>query len=84
MKKVSNLSLSIAILGAINIAFASDNIKPMEKCYGIAKAGENDCKNLSNTHSCAGQATIDYDKGEFKVVPKGQCTKMNGTIEPNE
>ena len=29
-----------------------------EKCYGIAKAGMNDCANLTGTHSCAGQAKV--------------------------
>ena len=35
------------------------------KCYGISKAGENDCANAAGTHSCAGQATVDYDGGEY-------------------
>ncbi len=49
-----------------------------EKCYGIAKAGQNDCANLSGTHSCAGQAKVDNDKGEWKYVAKGSCKTMKG------
>lgn len=49
-----------------------------EKCYGIAKAGQNDCANLSGTHSCAGQSKLDNDKGEWKYVPKGTCKQMMG------
>ncbi len=49
-----------------------------EKCYGIAKAGQNDCANLSGTHSCAGQAKLDNDKGEWKYVAKGSCKQMMG------
>ena len=49
-----------------------------EKCYGIAKAGQNDCANLSGTHSCAGQAKLDMHKDEWKYVPKGTCTQMKG------
>lgn len=49
-----------------------------EKCYGIAKAGQNDCANLAGTHSCAGQAKADNDKGEWKYVAKGTCTDMKG------
>jgi uncharacterized membrane protein len=49
-----------------------------EKCYGIAKAGQNDCANLAGTHSCAGQAKIDNDKGEWKYVAKGSCKSMKG------
>jgi len=49
-----------------------------EKCYGIAKAGQNDCANLAGTHSCAGQAKVDNDKGEWKYVAAGTCKQMNG------
>jgi uncharacterized membrane protein len=49
-----------------------------EKCYGIAKAGQNDCSNLAGTHSCAGQSKVDNDKGEWKYVAKGSCVSMKG------
>lgn len=49
-----------------------------EKCYGIAKAGQNDCANLAGTHSCAGQSKVDNDKGEWKYVAKGTCKDMKG------
>lgn len=49
-----------------------------EKCYGIAKAGQNDCSNLAGTHSCAGQSKVDSDKGEWKYVAKGTCESMKG------
>jgi uncharacterized membrane protein len=49
-----------------------------EKCYGIAKAGQNDCSNLSGTHTCSGQATVDNDKGEWKYAAKGTCASMKG------
>ena len=49
-----------------------------EKCYGIAKAGQNDCANLSGSHSCQGQSKLDMDKGEWKYVAKGECKTMNG------
>jgi uncharacterized membrane protein len=49
-----------------------------EKCYGVAKAGENSCANLSGTHDCAGEATEDKSPAEFKVVPKGTCAKLGG------
>ncbi|MEN9670513.1 MAG: hypothetical protein RL535_1024 [Pseudomonadota bacterium] len=57
-------------------AFAQDAAK--EKCYGIAKAGQNDCANLAGTHSCAGQSKLDNDKGEWKYVVKGTCNTMKG------
>ena len=49
-----------------------------EKCYGIAKAGQNDCANLSGSHSCAGQSKVSDDAGEWKYVAKGSCKGMKG------
>jgi uncharacterized membrane protein len=49
-----------------------------EKCYGIAKAGQNDCANVAGTHSCAGQSKVDMDKGEWKYVAKGTCKDLKG------
>jgi uncharacterized membrane protein len=49
-----------------------------EKCFGIAKAGQNDCASLSGVHSCAGQSKVDMDQGEWKYVAKGTCKDMKG------
>ncbi|MCB1998899.1 MAG: DUF2282 domain-containing protein [Burkholderiaceae bacterium] len=49
-----------------------------EKCFGIARAGQNDCANLSGSHSCAGQNKMDMDPGEWKYVAKGTCKEMKG------
>ena len=49
-----------------------------EKCYGIAKAGQNDCGNLSGTHSCAGQSKVDNAPDEWKYVAKGTCKDLKG------
>ncbi|KWN05605.1 hypothetical protein WT83_29020 [Burkholderia territorii] len=67
-----------AVLGATLAAPAIAADK--EKCYGVAKAGQNDCK--GNNHSCAGQSTHDMDQGEFKVVPTGTCAKLGGSLTP--
>ncbi|MDX8386087.1 MAG: DUF2282 domain-containing protein [Gallionella sp.] len=59
-------------------AIAAD--KNMEKCYGIAKAGQNDCGGKLAGHSCAGQATKNGDPADFVAVPKGTCDKIaNGS-----
>jgi uncharacterized membrane protein len=52
-----------------------------EKCYGIAAVGQNDCSNLAGTHSCAGQSTVDKDKGEWKYVAKGTCESLKGMTQ---
>jgi len=49
-----------------------------EKCYGIAKAGQNDCANLAGTHSCAGQASVDNAPDEWITVAKGTCNDLGG------
>jgi uncharacterized membrane protein len=49
-----------------------------EKCYGIAKAGQNDCANLSGSHSCAGQTKVNDDPADWKYVKKGECKTMKG------
>src|SRR5687768_10147052 len=51
-----------------------------EKCYGIAKAGQNDCGTA--THSCAGKAKRDNAPDEWKMVPRGTCEKMGGKTQP--
>ena len=52
--------------------------KGMEKCFGIAKAGKNDCGSARTAHSCAGQAKADNDPNDFKYVKTGTCGKMGG------
>ena len=66
--------MSLALLSSP--ALAQNAAK--EKCYGIAKAGQNDCANLAGTHSCAGQSKVDNDKGEWKYVAAGTCKTMGG------
>ena len=50
-----------------------------EACYGVAKAGQNDCGTA--THGCAGAATVDNDPKEWKFVAQGSCTKLGGSLE---
>ena len=51
-----------------------------EKCYGVAKAGQNDCASASGSHSCSGQAKTDNAKDEWKYVAKGTCEKAGGKL----
>lgn len=60
--------------GAMDEAASTDK----EKCYGVVKAGANDCANASKTHSCAGHATTDGDAGEWLALPAGVCEKLVG------
>jgi uncharacterized membrane protein len=67
---------SILALGLAGPASAADTAGK-EKCFGIAKAGHNDCANLSGSHSCAGQAQMS-DSAEWNYVAKGTCKDMGG------
>jgi uncharacterized membrane protein len=79
---IASALASVAALGLVSAAAAQtmdkDKESKKEKCYGVAKAGQNDCGNLSGTHSCAGQSKVDNDPGEWKYVAKGTCKDMKG------
>lgn len=47
-----------------------------EKCYGVAKAGKNDC--AANGHSCQAQAKQDANGNEWIYVPAGTCERLVG------
>ena len=82
MKHQALLSSALAAalsLGAVAQAQAQAAAK--EKCYGVAKAGQNDCANASGSHSCAGQSKVDKGADEWKYVAKGTCEKNGGTTQ---
>ncbi len=70
---------SVFTLTAIH-SFAADKSsateKAAEKCYGIVKAGSNDC--ATSHQSCAGSATQNNQPDAFIFLPKGTCEKIVG------
>lgn len=68
-----------AVAGAIATALASltsaAHAEDMEKCYGIAKAGENGCAAGPGT-TCAGSSKVDWQGNAWKLVPAGTCESM--------
>jgi uncharacterized membrane protein len=62
-----------AALGSLTLSVPA-SAQETEMCYGVAKAGENDCK--AGAHDCKGMSTVDYDGQSFKMVAKGTCTSM--------
>ena len=72
------LSAALAAVVSAGVIAPAEAGSKKEKCYGVAKAGQNDCANLAGTHSCAGQSKIDNDKGEWKLVEKGTCSALGG------
>ena len=76
---VSSALAAALSLGLVAQAQAADAAK--EKCFGIAKAGQNDCATASGSHSCAGQAKTDKAPDEWKYVAKGSCEKEGGSTK---
>jgi len=86
MNSSSTIPAAIAGLLALGLV-ASAAAQPVpqpkdsEKCYGIAKAGKNDCGTAK--HACAGLgAKTDNDPNEWKYVAKGTCDKVGGKMQP--
>ena len=73
--KTTQLMLATAIAAMAALPAAAQKAET-EKCYGIAKAGQNDCQTA--TSSCAGTAKKDGQKDAWIAVPKGTCGKIVG------
>jgi len=90
-KKISGVAVASAFAAALGMAASSQSAaaadEKMEKCYGVAKAADNDCKAGEGT-TCAGTSKIDYQGDAWKLVPEGTCTTMElpdgrtGSLEP--
>lgn len=88
-------TIALALAGSLASAFATvgyaaplpaEKMVGMEKCYGIALKGQNDCAAGAGT-TCAGTSTMDYQGNAWKAVPAGTCTTMDvnghkGMLEP--
>jgi len=91
----SALIASPTVLAAVAAAITSLLTQPVEaqvhpekptykyeKCYGVAKAGMNDC--FTATNSCAGTVTTDNSAAAWIYVPQGTCKKLTGgSLEPS-
>jgi uncharacterized membrane protein len=79
-------SLAAALSASTFTSASAAEMEGKEKCYGIAKAGENDCAAGAGT-TCAGTSTKDYQANAWKAVPAGTCVTMEvdghkGMLEP--
>lgn len=76
---------ALASLFAVSVLAISEPVeagkKNLEKCYGVVKAGQNDCK--TSNSACAGTAEVDAKPTAFLVLPKGSCEKIvGGNLRP--
>lgn len=96
MSKVLSKTAAVAVAGAFAalVTAAGEptqvNAAEKEKCYGVSKAGKNDCAAGPGT-SCAGTSTTDYQGNAWTYVDKGTCTTIKrgdsgktGSLEPTE
>lgn len=78
-------ALAAAIAGPAIVSAQGPAPEPQfqaEKCYGIAKAGQNDCASTGN-NSCAGTSRLDSDPNAWLYVPEGYCERIvDGSLEP--
>ncbi len=80
MKNSTLINAAIASLVAVSslAAIQTASAESKEKCYGIAKKGQNDCG--TSTHGCGGHAAADNLPDEWKNVPKGTCEQLGGKL----
>jgi uncharacterized membrane protein len=87
----NSIAIAVAVAAlASGVASAAEQpaagAADMEKCYGVAMAGKNDCAAGPGT-TCAGTSKVDYQGNAWKLVPKGTCTTIEtpngmGSLEP--
>lgn len=79
----TRVAIASALAAALVLPAATGQAQGnMEKCYGIAKAGKNDCQTAKS--SCAGTSKKDAQADAWVSVPKGACEKIvNGKLTPS-
>ena len=73
---MTKLTIAAALSTALLMGAAAQAQSNVEKCYGVAKAGKNDCQTA--TSSCAGTSKKDAQADAWLSVPKGTCEKITG------
>ena len=85
MDKHHLIAAAMAGLFAVSAsALAADDHANQEKCFGVAKAGQNDCASSNGSHGCASQAKADNQPADWKYVAKGTCQSLGGKTAPPE
>lgn len=80
-KRTSLLALAGAMAAAIAGSASAAQAADMEKCYGVALKGQNDCAAGEGT-SCAGTSAVDYQGNSWKFVAKGTCVTTETPLGP--
>lgn len=72
----TRIAIATALAAALAVPATVQAQGAMEKCYGVAKAGKNDCQTAKS--SCAGTSKADHQADAWISVPKGTCEKIVG------
>ena len=81
--KSALLAAAVSSLFALTTTAFAAEAGTSEKCYGVAKAGKNDC--AGGAHACAGQSSKDKSTKEFIELPKGTCERIvGGSLTPGK
>ncbi len=78
--KLAGAAIALSAAATVATTSATAAAPAMEKCYGVALKGKNDCAAGPGT-SCAGTSTVNYQGNSWKHVAAGTCVKMGGTLE---
>lgn len=86
LAQFAGLAMTAGVAAGLATTPAAAQSAPKEKCYGVSKAGKNDCAAGAGT-SCAGTSTRDYQGNAWTYVKKGTCTaietpKGKGSLKP--
>ena len=81
-----SLAAALTMIATSVVAGPKPPQPTMDKCFGVALKGENDCAAGAGT-TCAGTAAADYQGNAWRYVPKGTCEtiktpKGTGSLEP--
>ncbi|AZE09632.1 BufA1 family periplasmic bufferin-type metallophore [Pseudomonas sp. 22526] len=83
-RTLSAATLALALGSALSMAALPTTAQAaddMEKCFGVAMKGKNDCAAGAGT-TCAGTAKVDHQANAWKLVPKGTCEKTASSTSP--
>ncbi|SDY82569.1 DUF2282 domain-containing protein [Pseudomonas sp. NFIX28] len=83
-RTLSAAALALALGSALSIAALPTTAQAaddMEKCFGVAMKGKNDCAAGAGT-TCAGTSKVDHQANAWKLVPKGTCEKTASSTSP--
>lgn len=79
--KLPAVALALALGSAFAMMPVVAQAADMDKCFGVALKGKNDCAAGAGT-TCAGTSKMDHQANAWNLVPKGTCEKTASKTSP--